>query len=103
MTARLKIACEHTGGPPGNRHPMLATVVSVYAPTFRASAKVKEKLFSDLQASLDRVDEHDLLLIIGDFNARVGSSERAKGTPVWDGVRGFHGVGRRTIGLLCSE
>ena len=51
-------------------------VVSVYAPMFRASVEQKEQFFSDLQAKLDDVNEHDVLLLVGDFNARVGSSVR---------------------------
>ena len=68
--------------------------MSVYAPTFRATAEVNEEFFSDLQATFDGVDEHGVLLIAGDFNARVGSSERGRDVPAWDGVRGFRGVGK---------
>ena len=75
----------------GKSKPVFATIMSVYAPTFRATAEVKEE-FSDLQATIDGVDEHDVLLIVGDFNARVGGSERGRDVPAWDGVRGFHGV-----------
>ena len=45
---------------------MYVTVVSVYAPTFRAP--VEEKFYSDLQESLDEVSEYDLLLLVGDFS-----------------------------------
>ena len=54
--------------------PVYVTVVSVYALTFRSTAEQKEQFFFDLQAKLDSVDEHDVLLLVVDFNARVGSS-----------------------------
>ena len=54
------------------------TVVSVYAPTFRASVEQKEQFFSDLKAKMDGVNEHDVLLLVDDFNARVGSSVRCE-------------------------
>ena len=36
---------------------------------------------------------HDALLLVGDFNTRVGSSER-KDVSRWEGVRGYHEVGK---------
>ena len=35
-----------------------------------------------------------MLLVVGDFNAWVGSSERGADVPVWSGMRGFDGVGK---------
>ena len=55
--------------------------MSVYAPTFRSTAEQKEQFFSDLQAELDSVDEHDVLLLVGNVNARVGSSVRCSDVP----------------------
>ena len=64
------------------------------APMFRASVEQKEQFFSDLQAKLDDVNEHDVLLLVGGFNARVRSSVRCEEDPVWDGVKDFMGWGR---------
>ena len=47
--------------------------VSVYAPTFAAKQAVKERFFTELQGVLDRTATNDILVIVGDFNARVGS------------------------------
>ena len=66
---------------------MYASVVSVYVPTHRTSQVVKDQFFDDLQHVVDGISNDDLLLVMGDFNARVGC-----GDP-WDGVRGCHGVG----------
>ena len=32
--------------------------------------------------------------MIGDFNVRVGGSDRHEDDPMWDKVRGYHGVGK---------
>ena len=34
------------------------------------------------------------MMLLGDFNARVGSGERVGNNPSWNGVRGCHGVGK---------
>ena len=78
----------------GARVPTHVTVISVYAPTFKAPVEEKEKFYSDLQDTLDTVSEHDLLLVVGDYNARVGSTEREDREDTWNGVKGVHGVGR---------
>ena len=57
-------------------------------------SEVKEDFFSDLQATIGGIDEHDVLLVVGDFNARVGSSDRGRVDAAWDGARGFHEVGK---------
>ena len=65
--------------------------MSVYAPTHRARQKDKDKFYADLQSVVDGVSAEDVLLVVGDFNARVGSGQM--GGDEWDGVRERHGVG----------
>ncbi len=55
-------------------------------------ARLKDKLYVDLQTVVDGVSAEDVLLIVRDLNARVGSGRI--GGDRWDGVRGRHGVGR---------
>ena len=76
--------------------PTHATILSVYAPTHRSSQEKKEEFYTDLQRTLDGVAKDDVLLLLGDFNAGVGSSERQTGTVTsnWNGVKGCHGVGK---------
>ena len=50
----------------------LATVLSVYAPTLQAETGVKEAFYRDLHNLLQQNDSKDKLLILGDFNARIG-------------------------------
>ena len=66
-------------------------LLCVYAPTHRASQVDKDKFYADLQGVVDGVSAEDVLLVVGDFNARVGSGQM--GGDEWDGVRGRHGVG----------
>ena len=68
--------------------PFYISLISVYAPT---CPDVKNGFYNDLQASLNSVPKDDLLILVGDFNARVGSTPREEDS-VWHGVRGYHGV-----------
>ena len=49
------------------------TVIQVYAPT--TNAKKDEQLSEDLQDLLELTPKKDVLFIIGDWNAKVGSQE----------------------------
>ena len=51
---------------------MFATVLSVSAPILQAKTGVKEAFYHDLNNLLQQVDSKDKLLILGDFNARLG-------------------------------
>ena len=68
------------------------TVVSVYAPAHRASVEMKDQFFDDLQAVISSTPPDDLLLVMGDFNARVGCGGDTDLS--WLGVRGMFGVDR---------
>ena len=60
------------------------TVIQVYAPT--SNAEEAERFYEDLQDLLELTPKKDVLFIIGDCNAKVGSQE----TP---GVTGKFGLG----------
>ena len=49
-----------------------ATVLSVYAHIMQAETGVKEAFYRDLHNLLQQVDSKEKLLILGDFNARLG-------------------------------
>ena len=64
VCAKLKLSGQSVGRllrQSGTR-PVYVTVVSVYASMFTSTAEQKEPFFSDLQAKLDSVDEHDVLV-----------------------------------------
>ena len=64
--------------------PFNITVIQVYALTFNAGEA--ERFYEDLQNLLELTTKKDVLFIIGDWNAKVGSQERS-------GVTGKFGLG----------
>ena len=66
--------------------PFHITVIQVYAPTSNAEEAEVEWFYEDLQDLLELTPKKDVLFIIGDWNAKVGSQE----TP---GVTGKFGLG----------
>ena len=51
-------------------------VVSVYAPTFRATDEEKEEFYHDLRAVVRSCNAREECILMGDFNARVGTRVR---------------------------
>ena len=88
MTVRLPLAKKR-----------FATFISVYAPTMQHTAEFKEQFYSELRAAISDTPKSDKLVILGDFNARVGTDSSA-----WEGVLGKHGVGKcNSNGQLLLE
>ena len=55
--------------------PFNITVIQVYAPTSNAKEAEVEWFYEDLQDLLEPTPKKDVLFIIGDWNAKVGSQE----------------------------
>ena len=55
--------------------PFNITVIQVYAPTSNAEEAEVEWFYEDLQDLLELTPKRDVLFIIGDWNAKVGSQE----------------------------
>ena len=55
--------------------PFNITVIQVYAPTSNAEEAEVERFYDDLQDLLELTPKKDVLFIIGDWNAKVGSQE----------------------------
>ena len=66
--------------------PFNITVIQAYAPTSNPEEAEVERFYEDLQDLLELTPKKDVLFIIGDWNAKVGSQE----TP---GVTGKFGLG----------
>ena len=66
--------------------PFNITVIQVYSPTTNAEEAEVEWFYEDLQDLLELTPKKDVLFIIGDWNAKVGSQEIP-------GVTGKFGVG----------
>ena len=81
--------------------PFNITVIQVYAPTRNAEEAEVEWFYEDLQGLLELTPKKDVLLIIGDWNAKVGNQE----TPVVTGKFGLgirNEAGQRLI-EFCQE
>ena len=85
--------------------PFNITVIQVYAPTSNAKEAEVERFYKDLQDLLELTPKKDVLFIIGDWNAKVGSQE----TP---GVTGKFGLGvqneagkkaNRVLQIECTD
>ncbi|XP_046846748.1 uncharacterized protein LOC124440399 [Xenia sp. Carnegie-2017] len=75
-----------------------ATLISAYAPTMTNPEDVKGRFYEDLNTMLSSVRSTDKLILLGDFNARVGRDSS------WDGVIGKSGVGKcNSNGLRLLE
>ena len=77
------------------RHKTYLSVVCVYAPTAKATPSIKQKFYSDLQDTIDKIPQNDILLMLGDFNARVGVLDQD--SDVWQGVLGRYGKSERNL------
>ena len=55
--------------------PFNITVIQDYAPTSNAAEAEVEQFYEDLQDLLELTSKKDVLFIIGDWNAKVGSQE----------------------------
>ena len=66
--------------------PFNITVIQIYAPTSNAEEAEVERFYEDLQDLLELTPQKDVLFLIGDWNAKVGSQE----TP---GLTGKFGLG----------
>nr|VZI41512.1 unnamed protein product [Spirometra erinaceieuropaei] len=81
-----------------------ANIISAYAPTMtNPDVAARDKSYKDLHALLATVSKADKLIVLGDFNARVGTDHAA-----WRGVLGSHGLrGSNDNGLMllrtCAE
>ena len=55
--------------------PFNITVIQVYAPTSNAEEAEVERFYEDLQDLVELTPKKDVLFIMGDWNAKVGSQE----------------------------
>ena len=76
--------------------PFNITVIQVYAPTSNAEEAEVERFYEDLQDLLALTPKKDVLFIIGDWNAKVGSQE-APGVTCKFGLGIWNEAGQRLI------
>lgn len=72
----------------------IATVVSAYAPTLGSEEEVKETFYAYLDKTLSRIPKEDTIILLGDFNARVGRDQHLwKSTIGKEGIRNINSNG----------
>ena len=64
------------------------TVIQIYSTTNEASNEDKDAFYEMLQREIDATPLHDLLILLGDENATVGSDNTG-----WEGTLGNEGLG----------
>jgi len=64
------------------------TLVSAYAPTLASPENAKDEFYDQLDRVLTSVPYHHKLILMSDFNARVGHDSEA-----WEKILGRHGLG----------
>ena len=83
-------------------HTGFLSIIAVYAPTNEPASEEESVAYEALQEYVHQVQRRDMLLILGDFNARVGND-----ASTWQGTIGRFGPGEQNekcaCGLLCSE
>ena len=64
------------------------TLISAYAPTLYSPEEVKDEFYENLQMVIKKVPSKEGLILLGDFNARVGADQTS-----WPRCLGHFGVG----------
>ena len=81
--------------------PFNTTVIQVYAPTTNAEETEVEQLYDDLQDVLELTPKKDVLFIIVDWNAKVGSQDISRITSKFD--FGVQTEARQRLTEFCQE
>ena len=95
IVTRLKVqeaGMEMPGREWKRRSDVFMSVINVYAPTSKASLSTINQFYGDLQRCLSNIPKNDVIIVLGDFNARVGVGT-GSADDVWQDVRGRLGVG----------
>lgn len=56
------------------------TFISVHAPTEEKEEELKDQFYEELEKRYDEAPRHDIKIIIGDLNAKVGQEEEFRPT-----------------------
>ena len=81
--------------------PFSITVIQVYASTNNAKEAEVQQLYEDIQDLLELTPQKDVLFIIGDWNAKVGSQE-IPGVTAKFGL-GVHNEAGQKLIEFCQE
>ena len=79
------------------------TLINVYAPTMTYSDEEKEAFYAQLRSTITSVPPGDKLILLGDFNARVGSDHNTWGPALGKFGKGQQNQNGELLMCLCSE
>ena len=65
------------------------TIINAYAPTLVSSSESKDQFYGQLDEIIKSSSKDEPLVLLGDFNARVGSDHQS-----WPTCIGHHGIGK---------
>ena len=65
-----------------------ANILCICAHTMSASLETKDKFYEDHNTAVKNIPQNEFLLLLGDFNTRVGSDR-----DIWPTCLGHHGIG----------
>ena len=79
------------------------TIISAYAPTLSSCDEDKETFYKNLDSLMKSTPANNKLVVLGDFNARVGADHQG-----WEGALGPQGAGKMNSNELlpltmCTE
>lgn len=57
-----------------NASPISINIIQVYAPTSAADDDVVETFYNQLETCMSQVPKREILIVLGDFNAKIGST-----------------------------
>ena len=81
--------------------PFNIIVIQAYAPTLNAKEAEVERFYDDLQDLLELIQKIDILFLIGDWNAKLGSQEISGVTGKF--VLGVQNEARKRPTEFCQE
>jgi endonuclease/exonuclease/phosphatase family metal-dependent hydrolase len=74
------------------------TLINVHSPT-EEQIEEKDKFYDDLQRTYDRVPKHDIVMILGDLNAKIGKEKAYENVT---GKHTLHDVSNRNGKTVCN-
>jgi exonuclease III len=74
------------------------SIISVRAPT-EEKPDEKKKLYEDLQKVNNKIPKHDIVIILGDLNAKIGKKDVYKNVA---GKHTLHGISNRNGEWVCE-
>jgi len=72
-----------------NARPRNITLIQMYGPTTASADEEMERFYQDLSQAVKQVPKRNILLVTGDFNAKVGRREPS----TMSSAAGLHGLG----------